>query len=339
MDYCKILLYKMRKTALILFFFSIQLISYCQVISGTVFDKTTKDPIFSASVYFNGTSVGVLTDEKGNFRIDISKYPSMPLTISAIGYYSVTQNDVLKNKTIQVFMNPKLVELAEVVVKDNSKWWKRSEDLTIFRNEFLGTTSNSMNCVITNEKDIRFKHSPDNDTLRAFAVKPIIIRNKALGYKITYFLDKFEFDTESKTFLFKGNVLFQEDSTIIGNKKAYFEKKRKDVYIGSRMQFFRALWIDDLNAVGYTVRNTANEVLNYKKIVVQQNDHTKYLRYHGDLGIAYNSKQSTSFIIFLKENVYFDANGYYEPDGITWEGDMTKQRIADTLPFSYSVDE
>ncbi|MCX6320637.1 MAG: carboxypeptidase-like regulatory domain-containing protein [Bacteroidia bacterium] len=329
----------MKKLILLFLFINVNLVAYNQVIKGTIFDNKTKNIIYSASVYFNGTSVGVLSDENGNFRLDISKYRSMPLTISAIGYYSVTLTDFSTNKPNLVYMNPKLFELNEVVVNAKSQAWKRRENLTIFRNEFLGTTGNAMNCEITNENDIRFKYSSDNDTLKAFATKPILVDNKALGYKITYYLDKFEYDKQSKSFLFKGNIIFQEDATTKGTKKIFFEKKRNYAYLGSRMHFFRALWMDDLNSAGFTVRNSANETISYKKIVFQKDSRTKYLKCPGGLGISYYTKQPTSFIIFLKESVFFDPNGYFEPDGITWEGEMARQRIADLVPYEYSINE
>jgi hypothetical protein len=102
------------------------------------------------------------------------------------------------------------------------------------------------------------------------------------------------------------------------------------------MHFFRALWTDDLNSAGFTVKNSANQTLDYSKIVYQQDIHTKYLKYNGSLGIGYYSKQPTSFIVFLKERVFFDANGYFEPYGISWEGEMSRDRIADMLPYDYS---
>lgn len=325
----------MKKLILFAFFFSIHCIVYNQIINGTIFDKKTKSLIYSASVYFNGTSVGTLSDENGNFRLNISKYPTMPLTISAIGYYSVTLNDYSKDKPILIYLNPKTFELNEIVVRGKSQWLKRSENLTIFRNEFLGTTGNSMSCVITNEKDIRFKSSSNNDTLKASSINPLLIDNKALGYKITYFLDNFEYCKSSQSFLFEGKVFFKEDSVISDTKKGYIEKKRKATYLGSRMHFLRSLWIDNLNSAGFSVRNSANEVINYSKIVIEKENHLKYLKYPGGLGISYYTKQRSSFIIFRKEYVYIDATGYYEPDGIIWEGEMARQRIADLLPYDY----
>jgi hypothetical protein len=329
----------MRKLIFLFLFLNFYFVAYNQVITGTIFDIKTRSAIYSASVYFNGTSVGVLSDENGNFKLDISKYPSMPLTISAIGYYSVTLTDFSRVKPISVYMNPKLFELNEVTVNAKFHGLERSENLTIFRNEFLGTTRNSMNCKIINEDDIRFIFSADKDTLKAFATKPILIENRALGYNITYYLDKFEYDKQGKTFLFKGNIIFIDDSTIKDSKKQYFERKRNLAYFGSRIHFFRALWMNDLNSAGFTVRNSANEIISYEKIVYQKDNRTKYLRYPGELGISYLQKQATSFIIFLKQNVFFDSNGYFEPEGIIWEGEIAQQRIADLLPYDFSVKE
>jgi hypothetical protein len=328
----------MRKLILILLLLSIHFVAYNQVITGTVFDNKTKTVIYSAAVYFNGTSVGTLSDEKGNFSLDITKdHLTMPLTISAIGYYSFTLNNFSTSKPNMVFLNPKLFELNEVSVNAKFHSLARSENLTIFRNEFLGTTSNSMNCKILNEDDIRFKFSENRDTLKAFSTKPLLIENRALGYKVTYYLDKFDFDNVSKSFIFNGNVIFKEDTTITSSKKSYYERKRKNTYRGSRMHFFRALWTNDLNPEGFTVRNSAYENVTFRDIVVQKDGNKKYLRYRGDLGISYLTKQATSSLIFLKESVYFDANGYFEPNGIIWQGEIARQRIADQLPYEYSV--
>lgn len=329
----------MKRIILLFFFVNIYLVAYNQIIKGTIYDKNTKSVIYSAAIYFNGTSAGTLSDQNGSFQIDISKYRSMPLTISAIGYYSVTLNNLSVEKPLKIYLDPKMFELNEVVVQDKSHARERRENLTIFRNEFLGTTGNSYNCTITNEDDIRFIYGSDDDTIKAFAIKPILIDNKALGYKITYYLDKFEYYKQSTSFFFKGNIIFSKDSTTDETKEKLYERKRKNAYIGSRMHFFRALWINDLNSAGFIVKNSANEPVGYKQIVFQKDDRTKYLKYHGGLGISYYTKQPTSFIVFLKEEIFFDGNGYFDASGISWEGEMARQRIADLLPFEYSPKE
>lgn len=322
---------------LLLFIFSINIIaaSYGQTIKGTVFDNKTKEAIYSASVYINGSSAGTLSDQNGNFKLDISKYRSMPLTVSAIGYYSGTFKDFSAGKPLLIFLIPKTFELDEVVVKARSHLLERKGNLTIFRNEFLGTTSNSLQCKIDNEDDIRFKYSTDRDTIKAYTTKPLQIDNKALGYKITYFLDLFEYCQQSKSFFFSGNIIFNEDSITDKARKQYLDRKRKEAYLGSRLHFFRSLWINDLNGNGFTVRNTAGDEIGYNKYVYKKDNHTKYLNYHTRLCISYYSKQPTSFINLKKDTVFFDATGYFDPLLLSWDGEMAKQRIADLLPFEY----
>ena len=36
--------------------------------------------------------------------------------------------------------------------------------------------------------------------------------------------------------------------------------------------------------------------------------------------------------------VFFDCDGFYDPAAIMWSGKMGSQRIADFLPYEYSVD-
>ena len=325
----------MRRIVLLLLILNFNLPAYGQVISGTIFDQKTKEPIYSASVYFNGTFGGTLSDKDGKYELNVAKYTGMQLTVSALGYYSATMTSFEPGKPLNVYLSPKLFELEEVVVKSKSHSRERRENLTVFRSEFLGTTSNSLNCEIVNEEDIRFIYNKDNDTIRAYALKPILIENRAMGYKITYYLDKFKYFKQSSGFVFKGNAIFSEDTSASENKKLLFERKRKEAYKGSRLQFFRSLWNDDLNSAGFTVKNSSNETLGSKKIVVQTDSRTKYLKYPGGLALAWYSKTPASFIVFLKDKVYFQANGYSDPSGISWEGEMAKKRIADLLPFDY----
>jgi len=328
----------MKKFLFVVFFLSINLIAFNQIIKGTVFDENDKSPVYSASIYFNGTFGGTLSDQYGNFQIDVSQHTTMPLTVSALGYYSVTVSAFSAGKPLLIYLKPKVFELTEIVVSAKSHTRERKNNLLLFKNEFLGTTVNAMSCEIENENDIRFIYDSESDTVKAFSSKPLIINNKALGYKITYYLDKFEYCKKDASFMFKGNIIFNEDLTSDVSKKQSYERKRKATYLGSRMQFFRALWIDDLNSAGFTIKNSANETLKYSKVIFQQDSRTKFLRYPGFIGVSYYSTAAPkSFIIFLKEKVFFDANGYYDPTAITWEGDMAQKRLADWLPFEYNI--
>jgi hypothetical protein len=65
----------------------------------------------------------------------------------------------------------------------------------------------------------------------------------------------------------------------------------------------------------------------------------KFLKYNGDLGICYYSKVPLSTIKFLSDSVYFSKYGYFDPSAILWEGQMAGLRIADWLPYEYSIGE
>ncbi len=146
----------MKKTILILLILNFTTPAYNQAIIGTVLDKGTNNPVYSAAVYFNGTSVGTLTDKDGKFHLNNLNFSSIPLSVSAIGYYSVSLPDYSTSKANIVYLRPRIFELNEVVVNDKSHARERRINLKTFRNVFPGTTGNASACAITNEDDIRY---------------------------------------------------------------------------------------------------------------------------------------------------------------------------------------
>ena len=332
----------MRKLSLLLLLLSFFTISYAQIIKGTILDKNTGSPIYFATIYISGTFVGTNSDLTGNFKLDISKNSSMPIIISSLGYYSASLSNYSPNKLYLIYLEPKIFELKEVVITAKANAFERKINLNIFKKEFLGATLNAMSCQITNEDDIILTYNPVTDTLKAFSSNPILINNKALGYNIIYYLDKFEFCWSKSYLLITGNYIFKEDSTNINSQLTRYERKRKSAYLGSRMHFFRALWENNLDSAGFTVKDSANVRLSYDKYVIQidsiiGSDHLKCLKYHGILFVAYHSKLPQSRIVMLKDNIYFYKDGFFDPLGIGWQGEMAKQRIADLLPFEYSI--
>jgi hypothetical protein len=331
----------MRKFILFFLFLNFYLVAYNQVLKGTILDQKTLDKINFAYVYFNGTSVGTTSDQNGNFELDISKNTSMPLTISALGYYSVTI-DLSGVNPVLIYMKPKVFELNDVVINAKSLARKRQKNLSLFREAFLGTTGNAEYCEIINENDITFNYDSDRDTLKAFASKPIIINNLALGYTITFFLDKFELDkTRFNTFSFSGGIIFKENLTVDDTKKQLHKANRKEAYLGSKMHFFRELWENNLFYSGFTLEDShTHNPLNYNTIIFQKDVFTKVLKYNGELNISYNYSFPPNNIYLYKGEVSFKKNGYIDPLDVKWgwDGQMGRQRIADWLPYEYSIE-
>jgi hypothetical protein len=329
----------MKRLILLFIFINIFKVAYNQVIKGTVLDNETKSPIGFAYLYFSGTFTGTQSDQNGNFELDVSKNALIPLTISAIGYYSSSLTDFSKEKSHIIYLIPKLYELKGITINAKSLARKREANMLLFKNEFLGTTDNARECEILNESDITFNYDSDKDTLKAFASKPIIIDNRGLGYKITYYLDKFECYKKSRSFFYKGNVIFNEDLTTNELQKQFFESNRRYAYSGSRMHFFRALWVNDLKSEGFIVQTPADVNLNYEDIVIQEDSRQKFLKYHENIDVSYSTMSGKSHIVFLKERVYFDNSGYFDQLGISWEGELASQRVGDLLPYEYHAKE
>ena len=336
----------MKKLVLVFLFLNLYLVTYNQIIKGTILDKNTKNPIAYATVFFSTTSVGSYTDDKGFFKLDIRNIISMPLTVSALGYYSTNISNYSPDKEILVYLTPKVFELKEVVINAKGKEPLRKQNLDIFRREFLGRTENAKECEIMNENDIRFVTSTDDDTLKAVSLNPIILINKRLGYKITYYLNKFEYVYSTFMNELTGNSLFNEDTTLILDKQD-IEKRRLNAYLGSKMHFFRSLWQNNLDSDGFIISNSKRQ-LTYKDLVRYQlstdpNNYKKYIFYSEPqsevLSIKWLPGQAESGMEIFRSSIYFDKNGYYEGHDIIWRGEMAKQRIADMLPFDYDPSE
>jgi hypothetical protein len=336
----------MKRLYLFILFINLCLISYSQIIKGTILDKETKTPVSYAAVYFDGTSVASYTDANGSFRLDIKNNTSMPLTISALGYYSATVNNFSSGKDILVYLEPKVFEMKDVSVNARGNPNIRRENLAIFRREFLGRTRNAKECTIINEDDIRFITSDDKDTLRAVCLKPLFIVNKGLGYKITYYLNKFIYIKSAYLNQLIGNSLFDED-TISTSERQKFEARRDNAYSGSKMHFIRSLWEDDLKPGGYIIKNEKRQ-LSYRDLVRNQlstdTGQRKKTIYYSEaipviLSIEWRPGKAKTGLEILRNNIFFDKTGYYKGPGIIWHGEMAKQGIADLLPYDYKPSE
>ena len=61
-------------------------LSFSQSITGVVLDAQTRMPIESASVYFDNTTIGTSTNDKGEFEIEKGDHINATLVISFLGY-------------------------------------------------------------------------------------------------------------------------------------------------------------------------------------------------------------------------------------------------------------
>lgn len=325
----------MKKPILFLIFTLITSLTYGQVIRGHVVDRETNVPIDYASVYMNGTFLGTTTDQNGAFELDVTKYPGRTLYISAIGYTTASLSTLNVSESHQVRLTKVLYEISEVSIESKSLAKERLKCMKIFKKEFLGSSNNAKECFILNEDIIKFNYHSNQDTLRATAHEPLIILNNSLGYKVTYYLDKFEYDRGQRTTTFIGNISFNQDLVSNQDNRKEFEQRRKKTYIGSSKHFFTSLWANNHTAEGFYVNRVGiADALRQEQFVMEDSQGKKYMIFNEDLEIAYDYHQST--VHFLKSKAFFDMDGFFDPQTIMWYGYMSHSRVADWLPYEYS---
>ena len=106
-------------TIIFILFLSNSTMLLSQNLSARVLDSISKQPIPYATVYLNGK--GMITNEEGkfNFLLDESVTPSDSLFISCIGY-ETTGRPLNQYTSANILLNPKAIELREVIVSNKN---------------------------------------------------------------------------------------------------------------------------------------------------------------------------------------------------------------------------
>jgi hypothetical protein len=318
-------------------------VGYSQVVRGTVFDKSNAEVIPFASIYISGTTLGTTSNENGYFELNLPPNLSNPLTISSVGFYSVTLTNFLTNEKISVNLEPKTYNLLDINVSGDERRNIRKRYFPIFRMEFLGKNLIPKRCRILNEGDILLQYDRNEKILKAFAKRPIQIQNERLGYHISYFLDRFECNMEKHSLIFTGNYIFTPVTARDSKQQEEFEKSRGSAYLGSRMHLFRSLWDGSLDASGFIIQDSIGHILPLNKLVIRTKPSIsgvpqKFLIKQGPFEVSYKGDLRKTMMYLQNDLVPFDSNGYFDPMGIVWDGYMGYKRISDLLPFEYIPD-
>ena len=87
-------------------------------VSGMVKDSISGEPLPFVSVYFEGTTIGMLTDENGRFTLQ-HKGKHLKLSASSLEYNpkTISLKAGQKNEGLELLLQPAVFQLSEVVVK------------------------------------------------------------------------------------------------------------------------------------------------------------------------------------------------------------------------------
>ena len=339
----------MKNTILFFLLFAANTI-YSQIkIDGKVNDNN-KAPLFGASVYIDGTTIGTTTDENGSFAITVPINSNSVIVISYFGFASQYVDISKVKESLNIVLTEDVKALKEVVIQKSP--FSRKQMLEFFREQFLGTNTAGSNCIIENEDEIYFDYDIKNFVFKAYADKPLIINNKHLSYKISYQLVDFkcEFykislkDTEMLSSLYAGTSFFTEVS-----KENKFIKRRAASFQGSSLQLFRNLVAKKWGKEDFLLFEgkfmtypdehfTISEINSvYKVEVTKQNKSLTGKGFVAEFSVLHDKKEQSK-ITFFTDTFFVDKFGVFSDYNLIYfSGDIAKRKIGDLLPSDYGL--
>jgi hypothetical protein len=225
------------------------------VLRGKVLDSETKEPLPFASIYLNGTTVGSSSNRSGEFGLNIPR-GSFEVVVAYTGYQTIIYpiNAQAIPTSIIFKLVPIETDLKEIQVEDSRdpSWYR---NLEIFKKNFLGESTISLQTKILNEKSLIMDMDEETGVLRVRAKEPIKIVNNALGYEINYELVEFVYDLPQGSVTYLGYPFFREMETGRRARDRAFQRNRNRAYEGSFQHFLHTL-LDSVNLkqAGFEVR-------------------------------------------------------------------------------------
>ncbi len=223
-----------------------------EIVEGTVNDVKTKAPLEFANVYFNGTTIGTQTDEKGYFKFTNPPVGAGKMVISYLGYQTFqfdVKIDPTKPLKLAIDLTPIENLLADVEIKSKrDKSWERT--LKNFQEQFFGDSPNRGKCTIMNAWAIDFENDKDG-ALVATASRPIEIENRALGFRIYFDLKNFTYSKSQVRVL--GTNRFEELKPADEKERKRWISNREQTFNRGSRQFFRKLFMNQFDQAGYII--------------------------------------------------------------------------------------
>ncbi len=227
---------------------------YDNYIKGRIIEKQTGKPLPGVNVYLNETLSGTTSDETGNFKIYSITPGNHELVASMIGYEVYNQNITVKVETKleqNIFLAEKVYEFGTVeVTSEKSNEW--IADYEKFSRMFLGANEFSAECEIMNKYYIDFENK--GSVFMAKSKVPLIIENKALGYKIKCDLVQFRYDEAANDLRYVVKTFFEEYDSDKNEISDLYVPKRRQAYYGSLQHFLHSLVKGDVDKEGFEMR-------------------------------------------------------------------------------------
>jgi hypothetical protein len=218
-------------------------------ITGTVRDQ--KETLPGAGIYLSGYKIATQADNDGKFKIPNLKPGSYDLLVQMVGYLPYSKSLVISDKSVQVdlVLKESTVSLNEVVIHADPN---RAKYIQQFKEFFIGTTPNAAQCKILNPQVLNIDYDITKSLLTVRTSEFLVVENKALGYRLKYMLDYFEYNSRTHIIYFSGHPFFEELKASGRLKKKYIER-REVAYYGSAQHFFKSLYHGNSKEEGFVI--------------------------------------------------------------------------------------
>lgn len=333
----------MKVSILIIFLLSgISALSQKNKIAGYVYSSADSSAVEAASVYFDGSTIGTITDADGYFEITSTSAINNSLVISAMGFESVyiDPSQFSKQRVYPIYLKESTEELAAVRLETDP--WSRARKLREFKREFLGRSRLAARCTILNEEILILRYSPSSKTLYASAQEPLFINNQSLGYEIRYDLKDFYVNyDEGNSGIMLPTDIYYEGTTYFKVKydRRKHKRKRKKAFEGSLLHFLRSLSQRKLKENKFQIFYKSFEVGPYSFFKIQPEETRTHVWLTAEkLSILYDGDEQSLFQTLT--DFYIDAWGNHSPpNAIRTGGAMGKNRVAELVPIDYKVEK
>jgi hypothetical protein len=226
-----------------------------RVVTGRITEQGTGAPLPGVNVFLDGTTVGRATDGDGRYTIAYTARGDFELVASMIGYdratvpLSLAPGDTL---TVDFTLRERTLELEGVTVEGNNRQWL--ERLERFRRYFLGRVDLAYACELANPEVLVFEQR--GDALIARAEAPLRMRNRGLGYDVTFYLTSFTIRGrgDEAQVIQQGWERFEPLTPASPAEHTAWMDARQRAYDGSFRHFLHVLSRDRLETSDFTVR-------------------------------------------------------------------------------------
>ena len=299
----------------ILFFIISFSASAQRTISGRITEAEDGNPIPGASVFIDGTKVGISSDTEGFYKLIIPGPGSYTLSVSHAGYKPVFKDIEPGKSAIIMDVEMNYYELEEVSVTAKVKF--RKQDINLFWDMIFGEKPSKKTIFAVNPGDVFYFYNRETNILTVTSRIPIQIFNLETGYHIEYLLKRFTHNYNTNETFWEAKFRFTELEPVNIFQENKWEKNREKVNKVSIYRFVKSLYDNSLDENGFQLSNSLGQIKleNYLSIDSVLNTKTLYIPQDSTLFLICYGKPA------VRDNLFFNKiktpNGPVQifPDG------------------------